>query len=235
MEGRHGRPLRKRIGNYRNYGGERWVSKHLWRESSTIPRRRPTETFTGLPTCSTRVKAPSSNGRGILWSAKSRRSSMIIGRAINFLLRSFQSSQRWESAAWVTKVTAAPAGSIYLFGDEEQKERWLATVMGFGKDGAVWLDGPLVGFAASGGVTTTCRRESDAWVLNGEKKWIGNATFADINVIWAREETSNQVKGFIVGKDNPGFSVKKIENKMALRVVQNGLITLKDCRVPERD
>src|SRR5262249_25957383 len=59
--------------------------------------------------------------------------------------------------------------------------------------------------------------------------------FADLNVIWAREETSNQVKGFVVGKDNPGFSVKKIENKMALRVVQNGLITLKDCRVPERD
>src|SRR5215468_5526072 len=84
MEGRHGRPLRKRIGNYRNYGGERWVSKHLWRESSTIPRRRPTETFTGLPTCSTRVKAPSSNGCGILWSAKSRRSSMIIGARDKF-------------------------------------------------------------------------------------------------------------------------------------------------------
>jgi alkylation response protein AidB-like acyl-CoA dehydrogenase len=84
-------------------------------------------------------------------------------------------------------------------------------------------------------MTTTCRREDDAWILNGEKKWIGNATFADINVIWAREETSNQVKGFVVGKDNRGFSVKKIENKMALRVVQNGLITLKDCRVPERD
>ena len=39
----------------------------------------------------------------------------------------------------------------------------------------------------------------------------------------------------MIGKDNPGFSVKKIENKMALRVVQNGFITLKDCRVPERD
>ena len=64
-------------------------------------------------------------------------------------------------------------------------------------------------------------------MLNGEKKWIGNSTFADINIIWARDESSNQVKGFVVGKDNPGFAVKKIEHKMAPRVVQNGLITLK--------
>src|SRR5258707_13068631 len=82
---------------------------------------------------------------------------------------------------------------------------------------------------------TACRREGDVWILNGQKKWIGNATFAEINVIWARDEGSNQVKGFVVGKDNPDFSVEKIKTKMALRVVQNGLITLKDCRVPEAD
>ena len=82
---------------------------------------------------------------------------------------------------------------------------------------------------------TTCRREGDAWVINGEKKWIGNATFADINIIWARDEASGQVKGFVVGKDNPGFSVKKIDQKMALRVVQNGWITLTNCRVSEAD
>src|SRR6267143_133229 len=81
------------------------------------------------------------------------------------------------------------------------------------------------GYGAAGG----------SWILNGQKKWIGNSTFADINVIWAREEGSNQVKGFVVGKDNPGFSVEKIKTKMALRVVQNGLITLKDCRVSEAD
>jgi glutaryl-CoA dehydrogenase len=131
--------------------------------------------------------------------------------------------------------TGLAAGSIYLCGDEEQKQRWLPAMMRFETIGSFGLTEPLVGSATSGGMTTTCRRESDVWVLNGEKKWIGNATFADFNVIWAREETSNQVKGFVVGKHNPGFSVKKIENKMALRVVQNGLITLKDCHVPERD
>jgi glutaryl-CoA dehydrogenase len=131
--------------------------------------------------------------------------------------------------------TGLSAGSIYLCGDEEQKQRWLPAMMRFEKIGSFGLTEPLVGSATSGGMMTSCRREGDAWVLNGEKKWIGNATFADINVIWARDEASGQVKGFVVGKDNPGFSVKKIESKMALRVVQNGWITLKDCQVPEAD
>jgi glutaryl-CoA dehydrogenase len=131
--------------------------------------------------------------------------------------------------------TGLSAGSIYLCGSEEQKERWLPAMMRFEKIGSFGLTEPLVGSATSGGMLTTCRREGDHWVLNGEKKWIGNSTFAEINVIWAREEVSGQVKGFVVGKDNPGFSVAKIENKMALRVVQNGLITLKDCIVPEGD
>ena len=131
--------------------------------------------------------------------------------------------------------TGLSAGSIYLCGDEEQKCRWLPAMMRFERIGSFGLTEPLVGSATSGGMMTTCRREGDSWVLNGQKKWIGNATFADINVIWARDENSNQVKGFVVGKDNPGFSVEKIKTKMALRVVQNGLITLKDCRVPEAD
>ncbi|WP_342725996.1 acyl-CoA dehydrogenase family protein [Bradyrhizobium sp. B097] len=131
--------------------------------------------------------------------------------------------------------TGLSAGSIYLCGDESQKQRWLPAMMRFEKIGSFGLTEPLVGSATSGGMLTTCRREGDVWILNGQKKWIGNATFADINVIWAREEGSNQVKGFVVAKDNPGFSVEKIKTKMALRVVQNGLITLKDCRVPEAD
>ena len=131
--------------------------------------------------------------------------------------------------------TGLSAGSIYLCGDEEQKQRWLPSMMRFETIGSFGLTEPLVGSATSGGMMTTCRREGDSWILNGQKKWIGNSTFADINVIWARDESSGQVKGFVVGKDNPGFSVEKMKSKMALRVVQNGLITLKDCRVPEAD
>jgi glutaryl-CoA dehydrogenase len=131
--------------------------------------------------------------------------------------------------------TGLAAGSIYLCGDEEQKQRWLPPMMRWEKIGSFSLTEPEVGSAASGGLTTTARREGDAWILNGQKKWIGNGTFADINVVWARDEASNQVKGFVVEKDNPGFKAEKIENKMALRVVQNALITMQDCRVPESD
>jgi glutaryl-CoA dehydrogenase len=131
--------------------------------------------------------------------------------------------------------TGLSAGSIYLCGSEDQKQRWLPAMMRFEKIGSFGLTEPLVGSGAARGMMTTCRRQGDEWVLNGEKKWIGNATFADINVIWARDEASNAVRGFVVAKDTAGFSVEKVHTKMALRVVQNGLITLKDCRVGEAD
>ncbi|PHR92035.1 MAG: acyl-CoA dehydrogenase [Leeuwenhoekiella sp.] len=126
-------------------------------------------------------------------------------------------------------------GSIYLCGSEEQKEYWLPKMQKFEKIGAFGLTEPEVGSGAAGGLGTTCKKDGDAWVLNGQKKWIGNATFSDITIIWARDLDSGQVKGFIVRKENPGFKAEKMEDKMALRTVQNALITLTDCRVPESD
>jgi alkylation response protein AidB-like acyl-CoA dehydrogenase len=91
-----------------------------------------------------------------------------------------------------------------------------------------------VGSGSSGGLTTTANRDGDTWILNGQKRWIGNAPWCDLSIIWARDVADNQVKGFIVeNKTTPGFSVEKIEHKIALKVVQNGQITLKDVRVPE--
>ncbi|MBV9281475.1 MAG: acyl-CoA dehydrogenase family protein [Chloroflexi bacterium] len=124
-------------------------------------------------------------------------------------------------------------GTISLCGSEEQKQRWLPPMRKLETIGAFGLTEPEVGSGASGGLLTTARREGDSWVLNGQKKWIGNATFADVTVIWARDEADNQVKGFLVEKGTPGFTAEKMEGKMALRVVQNALITLRDCRVPE--
>jgi len=126
-------------------------------------------------------------------------------------------------------------GSIYLCGSEEQKEYWLPIMQRMEIIGAFGLTEPEVGSGAAGGLTTTCKKVGDEWVLNGQKKWIGNATFSDITIIWARNLDDNQVKGFIVKKDNPGFEAKKMEDKMALRTVQNALITLTDCKVPEMD
>ena len=126
-------------------------------------------------------------------------------------------------------------GSIYLCGSEEQKQEWLPKMQKFEKIGAFGLTEPEVGSGAAGGLGTTCKQEGDEWVINGQKKWIGNATFSDITIIWARDVDSGRVKGFIVRKENPGFKAEKMEDKMALRTVQNALITLTDCRVPESD
>jgi alkylation response protein AidB-like acyl-CoA dehydrogenase len=125
-------------------------------------------------------------------------------------------------------------GSIYLDGSEEQKQKWLPPMARWEKIGCFGLTEPLVGSGTSGGMTTTAKREGDTWILNGQKRWIGNATWCDVSIIWARDLADNQVKGFIVeNKTTPGFSVEKIEHKIALKVVQNGQITLKDVRVPE--
>ena len=125
--------------------------------------------------------------------------------------------------------------SIYICGSEEQKQEWLPKMARMEVIGAFGLTEPDVGSAVAGGMGTTCRREGDEWILNGQKKWIGNATFSDVTVIWANDIETNSVKGFLVRKGNVGFKAEKIENKMALRTVQNALITMTDCRVSEMD
>ena len=127
-------------------------------------------------------------------------------------------------------------GSIYIDGSEEQKQKWLPPMARMEKIGCFGLTEPLVGSGTAGGLTTTAKREGDTWILNGQKKWIGNSTWCDVSIIWARDLADNQVKGFIVeNKTTPGFSVEKIQNKIALKVVQNGLITLDNVRVPEEN
>src|SRR5262249_46298518 len=124
--------------------------------------------------------------------------------------------------------------SIYLNGTEEQKQQWLPPMARMEKIGCFALTEPLVGSGTGAGLLTTAKRDGDSWILNGQKRWIGNATWCDITIVWARDVADNQVKGFIVeNKNTPGFSVEKIQNKIALKVVQNGEITLDNCRVPD--
>jgi glutaryl-CoA dehydrogenase len=121
-------------------------------------------------------------------------------------------------------------------GSEEQKNKWLPPMARMEKIGCFGLTEPLVGSGTGGGLTTTAKRDGDTWIINGQKKWIGNAPWCDVSIIWARDVADNQVKGFIVeNKTTPGFSVEKIQNKIALKVVQNGLITLNNCRIPEEN
>jgi glutaryl-CoA dehydrogenase len=126
-------------------------------------------------------------------------------------------------------------GSIGLCGSDEQRARYLPAMARFEKIGSFGLTEPEVGSGASRGLQTTAERVGDEWILNGQKKWIGNSTFGDLTVIWARDVADGQVKGFVVENASPGFTVEKQQHKFALRIVQNGLITLDDVRVHESD
>ncbi|MBZ0112253.1 MAG: acyl-CoA dehydrogenase family protein [Thermoanaerobaculia bacterium] len=123
--------------------------------------------------------------------------------------------------------------SIHLFGSAEQKERWFGPLERFEKIGSWALTEPEHGSDAAAGLETTARREGDTWTLDGAKKWSGNATFADVTVIWAKDVADGQVKGFLVEKGTPGFHVEKLHGKIAKRAVQNVMIQLRGVKVPE--
>ncbi|WP_461174954.1 acyl-CoA dehydrogenase family protein [Arthrobacter sp. Z1-9] len=124
-------------------------------------------------------------------------------------------------------------GSIEALASQEQKDAWLPDIYALRKIGAFGLTEPLGGSDVAGGTRTTARREGGTWILNGAKRWIGNATFSDWVVIYARDVEDNQVKGFLVDTTLEGFSAAKIENKIALRTVQNADITLDNVVVPD--
>ncbi len=123
--------------------------------------------------------------------------------------------------------------SIAVGGSDEQQQEWLPRMARGEVVGAFGLTEPMSGSDSARGLRTTARREGDTWVLDGEKRWIGNATFADVVVIWAKDVADEQVKGFLVTTDTPGFTATKIEDKIALRTVQNADIVLDGVRVPE--
>ena len=122
--------------------------------------------------------------------------------------------------------------SIYLLGSEEQKQRWLPAMARMEKIGAFALTEPDHG-SDSVILETTAERDGSEWVLNGRKRWIGNAVWCDVIVVFARDTQDGQVKAFVVEKGNPGYAASKIKGKVSLRMVQNADITLTGCRVSE--
>ncbi|GAB2938064.1 acyl-CoA dehydrogenase family protein [Rhodococcus aerolatus] len=124
-------------------------------------------------------------------------------------------------------------GSIALLGSEEQKQRWLPGMHALDLVGAFGLTEPHGGSDVAGGLETTARRDGDEWVLDGGKRWIGNGTFADLVVVYARDVDDDSVKGFVVEKGTPGFTATKIEGKISLRTVQNADLVFDGCRIPD--
>jgi glutaryl-CoA dehydrogenase len=120
--------------------------------------------------------------------------------------------------------------SLAMLGSEEQKQQWLPAMARMEKIGAFGLTEPQHGSDAVA-LETRAHRESNEYVINGAKRWIGNASFADVTIIWARDDNGN-VGGFLVEKGTPGFETKVMTGKVAKRAVWQAEITLTDVRVP---
>eukprot|EP00898_Chlorokybus_atmophyticus_P002239 jgi/Chlat1/3015/Chrsp201S03281 len=137
-------------------------------------------------------------------------------------------------ATFVLVHNALAMATIGMLGSEEQKSRLLPALARFQHVGAWALTEPDYGSDASG-LATEARRVEGGWRLSGRKRWIGNATFAEIIVVMARNSTDNQINAFVVRKGTPGLRTSKIEHKVALRLVQNADIEFQDVFVPDCD
>ncbi|HHP7238566.1 acyl-CoA dehydrogenase family protein [Longibacter sp.] len=129
--------------------------------------------------------------------------------------------------------TGLSMGSLAMFGSDAQKEKYLRPMETFDMIGSWALTEPKHGSDASRGLETTAEKKGDTWILNGAKKWSGNATFADVNVIWARDTRDGNVKGFLVELGTDGYEVEKLPGKISKRAVENVLIEMNDVEVPE--
>jgi len=121
--------------------------------------------------------------------------------------------------------------SIAMLGSEEHKQRWLAPMARLEKIGAFALTEPDHGSDAVA-LETTARRDGDAYVIDGAKRWIGNATIADVVVLWARSDEDGQVKAFLVETRTPGYHAEVIAGKGATRAVWQADVRLDGVRVP---
>jgi glutaryl-CoA dehydrogenase len=120
--------------------------------------------------------------------------------------------------------------AIHSFGTPEQHARWLPRLV---------LGDRVACFALTehghgsdpGGMETRAKRDGDHYVLNGGKCWIGNASIADVKVVWAKDD-DGCVGGFVVEKDAPGFRAQDIEGKFSLRMSRTSECWFENCRIP---
>src|SRR5919202_276137 len=118
--------------------------------------------------------------------------------------------------------------SIATLGSEEQKERWLPAMARMEKIGAFGLTEAKHG-SDVGLLETRAHREGDEYVVDGEKRWIGNASFADVTIVWAREE-SGKIGAFLVEKGTPGFEATVMTGKASQRTVLSTNVKLDGVR-----
>jgi alkylation response protein AidB-like acyl-CoA dehydrogenase len=119
--------------------------------------------------------------------------------------------------------------AIWQHGTEQQKQQWLPRMAAGESIGCFALTEPDHG-SDSVALETYARRDGDAWILDGAKRWIGNGSIADVVVVWARSEEDGQVKGILVERDMPGFEAVTIGGKGASRAIWQAQITLDGVR-----
>jgi glutaryl-CoA dehydrogenase len=123
--------------------------------------------------------------------------------------------------------------AIHKFGSEEHKREWLPAMARGEKIGCFGLTEPTAG-SDPASMKTFARKEGSEWVINGQKRWIGMASIADVAVVWARtDEQGTPVRGFLVPTDAPGFSARDITGKLSMRASVQCDLSFEDVRLPE--
>ncbi len=122
---------------------------------------------------------------------------------------------------------------IHAGGSPEQIAAWDPGIVDFSFTGCFALTEPDHGSDIAGGMATTARRRGDTWVLDGAKRWIGNASISDNLVVVAREADGGRVLAFVVPADAQGVRIDVIPHKAATRMVHNADILLDGVEVPE--
>jgi glutaryl-CoA dehydrogenase len=124
---------------------------------------------------------------------------------------------------------------IFTFGSEEQKRHWLPKMASGEVIGAYALTEPEFG-SNPGGLITTARKDGGSWIINGAKRWVTNASVADMAVVWAKTgelDDVGSIRGFLVPTKANGVTVNKFEEKLSLRISDSTEMILDEVRVPD--
>ena len=122
---------------------------------------------------------------------------------------------------------------IYKFGSEEQRKKYLPKLASGDMIGCFGLTEPDFG-SNPGGMVTNIKDQGDHYLLNGSKMWISNAPFADIAVVWAKDD-NNRIKGIIVERGMEGFETPEMHGKHSLRASATGELIFNNVKVPKEN
>ena len=147
-----------------------------------------------------------------------------------------QELERGDSGvrSFVSVQSALVMYPIHAFGSDEQKQTWLPAMQKGEKLGCFGLTEPDFG-SNPGGMRTCARKAGNEYVLNGEKMWITSGSIADVAVIWAKTDDSNDadsIRGFLVETDRPGFRAEDIHGKWSLRASVTSSLSMQDVHIP---